>query len=1008
MQEDPLVAQCQARIGKMINGKYRLDALIGIGGMAAVYMATHRNGSIAAVKILHDEVALNQEVRERFLREAYIANKVGHDGTVKVLDDDVDEHNTPFLVMELLQGQSVEEYAESNGGRLSIEQTLDIVDATLAVLEAAHRHKIIHRDLKPENLFLTQQRVVKVLDFGIARLREDSARKTQTGMVMGTPSFMAPEQAMGRWNEVDGRTDIYAVGATAFTLLSGLPVHEADTAGEMLVAAATRPARSLARVLSNAPFNLVALVDKALAYERDKRHPDATTFRRELAKVRASLDGEELAATEAEPDRPMIAPTMSGNDTASGMAANDMVDYDERDHGIDSYDPSENTEEEINAMAEVFALLERALVATKQYSDDHPETKRRFDEAFRNLASALMTCDICLAWNLTPYGFVVGERVIWEPEVPWNRIPYQLFSDGVRTIGFVPGLDEDEFRRWIELVTLDPSEDFSPEDDMVTQIWDAAFMNIFHQAIDSFAEGNQEQRARYEADRMAIIHGAQKSQTSEVASAWKSGQAQGGTDAAQRSRQVMNFVARGEQIDAETAARVNNMNIVEADGDELTEEAEALMLDESTRALLAARLQPDVGGTSERFVYAAAQAFVASARMGRSQAVAVPLRRAVEGLGRGEPRRAMDMILELRDAIEVEGKELETQNLRDMLTTEVLSPKTLGEILDGSMSIPAGEAEAYQEALHGILNCIQGQHFDSIVEFLPKVQDEALLKTLLDFMARTGRGNEQKLAALFKDADVELGLSLVRILAAIGSDEAKEAITEATSSPHPLVRIEAMGHLEGVSSIRARQEMKKLLDDQDENVRLAALKAMEDHMIHAAGPFLVIRIQEKAFAKLPLAERRQSLQTLRVLKAQRCEEVCVALVQESSWLRSEAADSTRILACEFLAEVTTSNNGFYALESIAKAKGWKDSKRVKAAAQAAIARITERAEEIQARRKERTMMKKRKKQGGKTTRRTRAAAEARASGTSTAETGARPTRGHAARATASEAGSSEP
>ena len=155
--DDPLVAQCRSRVGRLISGKWRLDALIGVGGMAAVYMATHRNGSMSAVKILHEEVSLNQEVRERFLREAYIANKVNHPGTVKVLDDDKDEQGAPYIVMELLRGETVETRAQKAGGRLPIADTLEILDQTLAVLESAHAQTIVHRDLKPENLFMTDQ-----------------------------------------------------------------------------------------------------------------------------------------------------------------------------------------------------------------------------------------------------------------------------------------------------------------------------------------------------------------------------------------------------------------------------------------------------------------------------------------------------------------------------------------------------------------------------------------------------------------------------------------------------------------------------------------------------------------------------------------------------------------------------------------------------------------------------------------------------------------------------------
>src|SRR6476620_4111785 len=107
-EDDPLVALCQQRVGAMLSGKWRLDALIGVGGMAAVYASSHRNGARAAIKILHAEYAGHPEVRARFLREAYIANKVDHSGTVKVLDDDVSENGEPYLVMELLTGTSVE------------------------------------------------------------------------------------------------------------------------------------------------------------------------------------------------------------------------------------------------------------------------------------------------------------------------------------------------------------------------------------------------------------------------------------------------------------------------------------------------------------------------------------------------------------------------------------------------------------------------------------------------------------------------------------------------------------------------------------------------------------------------------------------------------------------------------------------------------------------------------------------------------------------------------------
>jgi eukaryotic-like serine/threonine-protein kinase len=951
--DDPLVTLCKARVGRLIGGKWRLDALIGVGGMAAVYMATHRNGSMSALKLLHEDVARNTEVRERFLREAYIANKVNHPGTVRVLDDDKDESGAPYIVMELLRGQSIESKAEKSGGRLSISETLEILDQTLAVLESAHAQTIVHRDLKPENLFWTDQGVVKVLDFGIARLREENSRKTQTGLVMGTPAFMAPEQAMGRWNDVDARTDLWAMGATAFTLLTGLPVHDAETAGEMLVAAATRPARSLARVMQGAPFALVALVDRALAYERENRFPDALTFRKELAKIRGAVS-DLVPGKSNRPAAPILPATVHGVEAATPLLGGQPA-ADDEEQRVETYDPSDNSDEEIANMQKCFGALQHALVATRQYGTEHPEAKRRFDEAFREFASALMTCDIALAWNLTPYSFSARDQVIWEPEAPFNRIPYHFFSDGVRMMGLAPGLDEHEFKNWLRLLLLDPSTDLSPDDDLVTMLWDANFDHLFFQAVDSFAEGNQDQRARYEADRANVLAGAHQDHRIGLSEAMAEKPDKRGAsknNALDKSRELFRMLARGDATDAEAAARVANLNVLEESPDE-AEAARSLALDDNAVALLAARMEIDVAATSERFVVAAAEAFVASAKTGRSQAVTAPLRRAVDSLGSGSPAKAIDMILELRDAVVVDGNEVETTSLRDTITSEVLSAPTLLEILRCSHKLADDAKAEYLRGVAKVLGCIQTQHFESALAFLPESPAGPVQELLLEFIGRIGRGNEARIGALFPKLAVELALGMVRLLSSIDTPAAKEAIGMAASSPHALVRIEALGHVEGAAGPRLRVEMKRLLDDQDGDVRLATLRAMESHNIQIAGPFLVLRIQERDFSKLPLDERRQALQTLCKLRAKRGEEVCMALLSDAKLLRSNASEETRELAAGFLAEVASSDPAFFLLDEIAKSSILRNSKRVREAAASALQRLKERAEEVERRRAER-------------------------------------------------------
>ncbi|HXN30451.1 MAG TPA: serine/threonine-protein kinase, partial [Polyangiaceae bacterium] len=274
LQDDPRWMRAHARIGMVLSGKWTLEALLGAGGMAAVYSAVHRNGKRVAVKMLHGDLSHDQEVRRRFLLEGYAANTVQHEGAVSVLDDDVAADGSAFIVMELLDGETLERRWERLGRTLPVREVLALIDQLLDVLAAAHARNVVHRDIKPENLFLTSSGVVKVLDFGIARVLEgETARpsSTRAGMVMGTPAFMAPEQARARWDEVDGRTDLWAVGATMFTLLSGRYVHETASDQEQVISSATLRAPSLANVAPGVPAAVAGLIDRALAFERDDR-----------------------------------------------------------------------------------------------------------------------------------------------------------------------------------------------------------------------------------------------------------------------------------------------------------------------------------------------------------------------------------------------------------------------------------------------------------------------------------------------------------------------------------------------------------------------------------------------------------------------------------------------------------------------------------------------------------------------------------------------------------------
>jgi serine/threonine-protein kinase len=312
---DDAEQQAQARVGCVLDDKWTLERLIGVGGMAAVYSARHRNGARAAVKVLHAELSRLKDVRERFLREGYAANRVEHIGAVKVLDDDVvasgPEAGTAYLVMELLEGESLQDRLE-RGPAVGELEFLTIASQVLEVLEAAHTRGVVHRDLKPENLFLARadhksgRDRVKVLDFGLARLVQGQAI-TSYGLALGTPSFMSPEQAAGRIDEIDGRTDLFALAATGFRICSGRRIHEAANPVELVRKMANVAAPRVREVRPEVSVPCARVIDRALEFRREDRYETASAMRDDVKRAIGEIQGSGPTQLALEPP-PSLAP----------------------------------------------------------------------------------------------------------------------------------------------------------------------------------------------------------------------------------------------------------------------------------------------------------------------------------------------------------------------------------------------------------------------------------------------------------------------------------------------------------------------------------------------------------------------------------------------------------------------------------------------------------------------------------------------------------------------------
>jgi serine/threonine-protein kinase len=272
--------------GSVIAGKYELTRPLGEGGMGAVWEARNlRTQRSFALKLVHGDADLLPELRERMLREASVAGRLEHPNVIEVYDVGETDAGDPFLVMELLRGETLAELLDRRGALDQIRAAAIGAEVSSA-LQAAHGAGVIHRDLKPANVFLHQDaargRVVKVLDFGVSKLTgSESTSATVTGAPIGTPAYMSPEQARGK-REIDGRTDLWAVGVMLFEMVAGRLPFAGETAyavvGEVLHAAIPR----LSSVVPSVSPELDAIVARCLDRDPARRFASATELRAAL------------------------------------------------------------------------------------------------------------------------------------------------------------------------------------------------------------------------------------------------------------------------------------------------------------------------------------------------------------------------------------------------------------------------------------------------------------------------------------------------------------------------------------------------------------------------------------------------------------------------------------------------------------------------------------------------------------------------------------------------------
>jgi serine/threonine protein kinase len=1024
--DDILLAVSKRRLGHAL-GSFQLESIVGVGAVTVVYAGLRADGARGAVRVMHPEIAGIEGAAEAFLASAQVANRVGHAGAVRVLEQG-DDPARPFVVTPLLEGQSLAERA-ARSGRMRQVDVVRIADAALETLSHAHKREIVHGDVQPHNLRITP-RGLRLLDFGVARLRRLVAAE-------GLPSHRA-EGTSSAWlvEEPGVALDLAAVAAAMAALLTGVPMPDPEaevelgpdvdpaladfvrlamargfgSAAAMRAELATWASRALSSLPPATP-SLVPAPPSSGAPAPPVAAPSVPPPAPQLftPALRPVIAPPPPPAPSTPPPPPPRAPAHSSlefdleSETAAVVAASipppaRTAPPPPRASAPPPPLPSrppprvpskappaparggqvDPTGREAAAARSFFAAVSRCLnggvhgivealayeampvLGGEEAARDaaRPEPAKLLVRAHEAACAAIAAGEGQALWPLGPRGFEMAGQPVWQAHGPLGRVPACLLANGVRALGLRRGLMLAETGELLRLFAAVVEGQPALSEDLAGALWEAALPHVLVDAEEDPlgplegdpAEDLAADRAR-ELSRLHYVDAASLT--------LHHGRAAGrGAPFAPLHEELIEALTR---LPADVERRTEAHAIF---GGARAEEIavpreEALHVEEETRRIMKADLEGDPLLALERHALAAARAAQAG-----GAPVAAALRASVDELCRGgEPCAALGLVhaacaavsdapadgaaaeptFEL--ALDDHDGSVEDEASR-ALARAVVSPEALSRIVVAPPKMrvvrhgptPAAMMAARVRALLGRLGdgCAP-----VILDAFPRCHEPLVREELGRCLARSADAVVAPIAALLPQVEVDPAIALVRVLARIGTRPALEAITGATKSPHALVRIEALSHVEGVSSERLRVEMNALLADPEPQVRLAALGAILQSHIKVAGPHLAMHAQGDAFDERPLAERRAMLRTLALLLPSRAEDICLQHVQKSPLIPRAAHEETRELAAEMLGEIGASRDTERALVEVAERR-WRNTERTRAAARAAAEKVSAR------------------------------------------------------------------
>ncbi|MGE3675716.1 MAG: protein kinase [Polyangiaceae bacterium] len=554
------------------------------------------------------------------------------------------------------------------------------------------------------------------------------------------------------------------------------------------------------------------------------------------------------------------------------------------------------SDDEVRVLRELFAHWERSLRANLQYGPEHPESERAKQRAWAHIERALSDSDGALLCNLSPYAFVLADEPVWEPTGSFERIPYRLFADGVRVLGFRAGMTVEEWEKLSECMLTDLDDDSL--NDFTTLLWDADLPHVVCQVVDVFLEGDGRAREALDDVRRSVVAVARFDSQLQLSDCWRE----------YRGDPANDWQGELERSLGATGRRLSELL-----------DAEASRVKELASALEGERTQ----GVN-RFVYVASSGLLHALRSSSLPMVLVPLEQALNRLGAQSAMLRLECALAL---IETAGRDV---TLRETLISRVLTPQVVEESVLALDGLEPAQRDLFWARLARLLD---DNHAQALADVLGQVSPDLERAVLLQLVA-VSRGNEQALGQAILRSGLAQALTLVRALARGENAAARAALMEACAHPEPVVRLEALSAL-GASPERTNLELRQLLEDPSPEVRLVTLRTIAEHEVKAVGPALAMRIRSDEFDELPLQERGMALDALAKLLPSRAEDVAVELLERSHLVATRAHDETRELAAELLGRTATGSEAERALER-EQGRRFRNSERVRDASARAL------------------------------------------------------------------------